>query len=171
MPTERSYIGSLFDVAVDLWKSTPIQDNQQFIDLCWVIIEEVMGYHTFSEERLLIMTATFVNIASFSNKTSFELAEGVNFPSFLSQLLQLVNSSYGFVSKFFKNEEEITAFNFKAIQNDVDDGNEKQWDVEYSSNFAELVMHFIVVFKTISPMLPIQYTHSLKTFYSEFIRS
>jgi hypothetical protein len=102
MPTERSYIGSLFDVAVDLWKSTPIQDNQQFIDFCCVIIEEVMGYHTFSEERLLIMTATIVNIASFFNKTSFELAEGVNFPSFLSQLLQLVNSSYGFVFKFFQ---------------------------------------------------------------------
>jgi hypothetical protein len=77
----------------------------------------------------------------------------------------------GLFSNFFKNEEEITAFNFKAIQNDVDDGNEKQWDVEYSFNFAELVMHFIVVFKTISPMLPIQHTHSLKTFYSEFIRS
>jgi hypothetical protein len=28
------YIWSLFDVAVDLWKPTPIQDNQQFIDLC-----------------------------------------------------------------------------------------------------------------------------------------
>ena len=74
------YIGSLFDVAMDLWKSTIIQDNQQFTDLCWVIIEVVMGYHTFSEELLLILTATFVNIASFFNKTSFELTEGVNFP-------------------------------------------------------------------------------------------
>jgi hypothetical protein len=70
----------LFDVAMDLWKSTIIQDNQQFTDLCWVIIEVVMGYHTFSEELLLILTATFVNIASFFNKTSFELTEGVNFP-------------------------------------------------------------------------------------------
>ncbi len=57
-----------------------IQDNQQFTDLCWVIIEVVMGYHTFSEELLLILTATFVNITSFFNKTSFELTEGVNFP-------------------------------------------------------------------------------------------
>ena len=65
----------------------------------------------------------------------------------------------------------MSAFNFKAIQNDVDDGNEEQLDVEYSFNFAELVVDFIVVLKTISPMLPIQHTHSLKTFYSEFIRS
>jgi hypothetical protein len=41
------YIGSLFDVAVDLWKPSPIQDNQQLIDLCWVIVEEGMGYQTF----------------------------------------------------------------------------------------------------------------------------
>jgi hypothetical protein len=41
------YIGGLFDVAVDLWKPSPIQDNQQFIDLCWVIVEEGMGYQTF----------------------------------------------------------------------------------------------------------------------------
>jgi hypothetical protein len=77
----------------------------------------------------------------------------------------------GLFPNFFKNEEEMSAFNFKAIQNDVDDGNEKQWDVEYSFNFAELVMHFIVVFNTISPMLLILHTHTLKTFYSEFIRS
>jgi hypothetical protein len=76
----------------------------------------------------------------------------------------------GLFSNFFKNEEEVTAFNFKAIQNDVDDGNEKQWDVEYFFNFTELVMHFIVVFKTISPMLPIQHSNTLKSFYSEFIR-
>jgi hypothetical protein len=41
------YIGGLFDVAVDLWKPSPIQDNQQLIDLCWVIVEEGMGYQTF----------------------------------------------------------------------------------------------------------------------------
>jgi hypothetical protein len=57
-----------------------------------------MGYHTFSEELLLIMTATFVNIAYFFNKTPFELAEGVNFPV-SSTCLQL---KFGFVSKFFK---------------------------------------------------------------------
>ncbi|EFX84647.1 hypothetical protein DAPPUDRAFT_238807 [Daphnia pulex] len=122
------YIGSVFDVAEDLWKPSPIQDNQQFIDLCWVIVEEVMGQHTFSEELLLILTATFVSIASFFYRTSFEL--------------------------------ELN-----------DHGNEEQWDVECCSNFAELVMHFLVVLKTISPMLPIQNSHTLKSFYSEFIRS
>jgi hypothetical protein len=132
-----------------------------------VIIEEVMGYHTFSEELLLIMTAKFVNIAYFFNKTPFELAEGVNFPV-SSTCLQL--KLWVCFQIFLKNEEEMSAFNFKAIQNDVDDGNEEQLDVEYSFNFAELVVDFIVVLKTISPMLPIQHTHSLKTFYSEFIR-
>ncbi|EFX76617.1 hypothetical protein DAPPUDRAFT_248788 [Daphnia pulex] len=55
-------------------------------------------------------------------------------------------------------------------KNASDHGNEEQWDVEYSSNFAELVMHFIIVFKTISPMLLIQHSNTLKSFYSEFIR-
>jgi hypothetical protein len=75
-----------------------------------------------------------------------------------------------FFQNFFKNEKEMSAFKFKSIQNASDHGNEEQWDVEYSSNFAELVMHFIIVFKTISPMLPIQHSNTLKSFYSEFIR-
>jgi hypothetical protein len=63
-----AYIGSLLGVALDLWKPTPIQDNQQFIDLCWVIVEEIMGQQTFSEVLLEILTETFVNIASFFYK-------------------------------------------------------------------------------------------------------
>jgi hypothetical protein len=58
----------LLGVALDLWKPTTIQDNQQFIDLCWVIVEEIMGQQTFSEVLLEILTETFVNIASFFTK-------------------------------------------------------------------------------------------------------
>jgi hypothetical protein len=39
------YIGSLLDVAIDLWKPSPIQDDLLFIDLCCVIFEEFMGDH------------------------------------------------------------------------------------------------------------------------------
>ncbi len=39
-----------------------------------------MGQHTLSEELLEILTASFVNIASFFCKSCFDLAEGENFP-------------------------------------------------------------------------------------------
>jgi hypothetical protein len=62
----------------------------------------------------------------------------------------------------------MSDFYFPSLQNDHD--NEELLDLERCSNVAELVMHFLVVLKTISPMLPIQHSHTLKSIYSEFIR-
>lgn len=67
--------------------------------------------------------------------------------------------------------QDYQQFTFETIQNDCDDDDEDQWDVENASYFADLVLYFIVVLKTISPLLPIQHTHILKTYYSNFIRS
>jgi hypothetical protein len=62
----------------------------------------------------------------------------------------------------------MSDFYFPSLQNDHD--NEELLDLERCSNVAELVMHFLVVLKTISPMLPIQHSHTLKSIYSNFIR-
>jgi hypothetical protein len=61
--------------------------------------------------------------------------------------------------KFFTKAEEMSAFIFKTIQSDSDDDDDDQCDVESSSNFVDLLLCFIVVFKTISPLLTIQQNH------------
>jgi hypothetical protein len=134
-----AYIGSLLDVALDLWKPTPIQDNQQFIDLCWVIVEEVMGQQTFSEVLLEILTETFVNIASFFYKSCFDLADGEHFQDAYLYFFAMSTEVMRFFPKFFPNAETMCDFKFPSLQNDHD--NEELWDVERCSNFAELVMY------------------------------
>jgi hypothetical protein len=85
-----AYIGSFLDVALDLWKPTPIQDNQQFIDLCWIIVEEGMGQQTFSEVLLEILTETHVCLFFCQVNLCFprRLTSTTNFPlpvEFLAQ--------------------------------------------------------------------------------------
>jgi hypothetical protein len=127
-----------------------------------------MGQHTLSEELLEILTATFVSIASFFCKSCFDLAEGENFPVAYLNFFKMSTQAMRFFPNFFPNAEEMSDFKFPSLQNAHD--NEELWDLECFSNFAELVMHFLVVEKTISPMLPIQHSHTLKSIYSKFIR-
>jgi hypothetical protein len=162
------YIGSLLDVAIDLWKPSPIQDDLLFIDLCCVIFEEFMGDQTFSQQLLPILFETFVNIVSFFHKSCLDLADGDHFPDSYLKFFTMSTKFMCYFPKFFRDAEEMCDFQLPSLQNGH--AIEEVCDVECCSSFAELVMYLLVVVKTISPMLPSQLSHTLKCYYSEFIR-
>ncbi len=162
------YICSLSDVAIDLWKPSPIQDEQLFIDLCCVIFEE-LGDQTFSQQLLLpILFETFVNIVSFFHKSYLDLADGDRFPHSYLKFFTMSTKFMCRFPNFFRDAEEMCDFQLPSLQNGH--AIEEVWDVECCSSFVELVSYLLVVVKTISPMLPSQLSHTLKCYYSHFIR-